>query len=317
MALVAGLGARRSYIPVGHVTCFLVCTARRYDATRSSGLEPRWAGSMGGFIFRNPGTCFFLVVGALMNIGSRLNDAYTFVNAGLPHQVYEGVGAAVFFITIVVLLYRWDRERLAPGKDEEKNAANEEKPVVTRFATAMPMEVGKSEPSSAVAPLLNGIRISIVGDPNGFGPPIGTLTFTATVRGSFSRLRIFLDFAERHVVFGKIGPKRIPIIEISDTYPGQEIAAVLGGIVLAMSPEGWWGPSPDTKLRMGLENGMNLEAQASVLILGPDDEQKQRFDFLVIQPRCRSDRSVTDANDLIRILTRDAFDFADQWEPAK
>jgi hypothetical protein len=41
--------------------------------------------AMGNFILRNPGTCFFLVVGAVMNVGSRINDAYTFVNAGLPH----------------------------------------------------------------------------------------------------------------------------------------------------------------------------------------------------------------------------------------
>jgi prolipoprotein diacylglyceryltransferase len=63
---------------------------------------------MAGFVFKNPGTCFFLAVGILMNIGSRLNDAYTFFNAGLPHQVYEAFGALIFFVTIIVLLYRWD-----------------------------------------------------------------------------------------------------------------------------------------------------------------------------------------------------------------
>ena len=68
---------------------------------------------MWAFIIRNPGTCFFLVVGAVMNIGSRLNDAYTFFNAGLPHQVYEAFGALVFFLSVAVLLFRWDKQRIA------------------------------------------------------------------------------------------------------------------------------------------------------------------------------------------------------------
>ena len=66
---------------------------------------------MWAFVLRNPGTCIFMALGAAMNVGSKLNDAYTFINAGLPHQVYEAVGAAVFFITVALLLFRWDKER--------------------------------------------------------------------------------------------------------------------------------------------------------------------------------------------------------------
>lgn len=54
-----------------------------------------------------------MVVGAAMNIGSKINDAYTFINAGLPHQVYEAVGAGVFFVAVAMLLFRWDKERHA------------------------------------------------------------------------------------------------------------------------------------------------------------------------------------------------------------
>jgi len=52
-----------------------------------------------------------MALGAAMNVGSKLNDAYTFINAGLPHQVYEAVGAAIFFIAVALLLFRWDKER--------------------------------------------------------------------------------------------------------------------------------------------------------------------------------------------------------------
>jgi len=52
-----------------------------------------------------------MVVGVAMNVGSKINDAYTFINAGLPHQVYEAVGAGVFFVAVVMLLFRWDKER--------------------------------------------------------------------------------------------------------------------------------------------------------------------------------------------------------------
>ncbi len=66
---------------------------------------------MFSFMLKNPGTCIALVLGAVMNVGSKINDAYTFVNAGLPHQVYEAVGAAVFFLAVALLLFRWDKER--------------------------------------------------------------------------------------------------------------------------------------------------------------------------------------------------------------
>ncbi len=49
----------------------------------------------------------------LINVGSRVNDAYTLINAGLPVQIWEAIGASAFFMAVIFLLYRWDRDRPA------------------------------------------------------------------------------------------------------------------------------------------------------------------------------------------------------------
>jgi hypothetical protein len=52
-----------------------------------------------------------MTAGAFINVGSRINDAYSLINAGLPVQIWEAVGASIFFISVIFLLYRWDRDR--------------------------------------------------------------------------------------------------------------------------------------------------------------------------------------------------------------
>lgn len=47
-----------------------------------------------------------LVLGALLAVGSRLNDIYTVINAGLPGAVWEAIGWAIFFSTVIVVLAR-------------------------------------------------------------------------------------------------------------------------------------------------------------------------------------------------------------------
>lgn len=63
------------------------------------------------FLFRHPIASLLLVVGSAMNVGSRINDAYTLWTTGLPTQVWEAIGAAIFFLAVIALLYRWDKER--------------------------------------------------------------------------------------------------------------------------------------------------------------------------------------------------------------
>ena len=46
------------------------------------------------------------MVGALTTIAAFVNDAYELANAGLPNMVWAAVGAAVFFVSVVSILFR-------------------------------------------------------------------------------------------------------------------------------------------------------------------------------------------------------------------
>jgi hypothetical protein len=59
------------------------------------------------FLRDHPVTSIGLVLGSLLNVGSRVNEAYSFLNAGLPVEIWEAIGAAIFFLSVIVLLYRW------------------------------------------------------------------------------------------------------------------------------------------------------------------------------------------------------------------
>jgi hypothetical protein len=52
-------------------------------------------------------TSVFMVVGAFISVGARINDAYSLINAGLPASAWEAIGAAIFFASVIVLLASW------------------------------------------------------------------------------------------------------------------------------------------------------------------------------------------------------------------
>jgi hypothetical protein len=62
-----------------------------------------------GFLKNHPGSSVFAVLGAFLTVGSKVNDAYSLINAGLPSQVWEAVGAAIFFAAVITVLYRWEQ----------------------------------------------------------------------------------------------------------------------------------------------------------------------------------------------------------------
>jgi hypothetical protein len=82
-----------------------------------SNIRPRFAGveqvtiiryelSMLRFVKEYIGYSLLLVLGAIITVGSRINDAYTIMNAGLPAGVWEAVGLGIFMCTMFVVLAR-------------------------------------------------------------------------------------------------------------------------------------------------------------------------------------------------------------------
>jgi len=68
------------------------------------------------FLREYPITSVWIAVGFILNVGSRVNDAYNFINAGLPAAIWEAIGAAIFFLAVFVLLYRWHEAHDISGK---------------------------------------------------------------------------------------------------------------------------------------------------------------------------------------------------------
>jgi hypothetical protein len=62
------------------------------------------------FIKRHVVPSIALAVGAIIAIGSRVNDAYTLIHAGLPASAWEAIGLAIFFASVTVLLVRFYAE---------------------------------------------------------------------------------------------------------------------------------------------------------------------------------------------------------------
>jgi hypothetical protein len=60
-------------------------------------------------------TSVFMVVGAFISVGARINDAYSLINAHLPASAWEAIGALTFFASVVVLLVNWDKAKAQQG----------------------------------------------------------------------------------------------------------------------------------------------------------------------------------------------------------
>src|SRR5580704_17255453 len=58
------------------------------------------------FVKEYIGYSLLLVLGAVITVGSRINEAYTIMNAGLPAGVWEAVGLGIFMCTMFVVLAR-------------------------------------------------------------------------------------------------------------------------------------------------------------------------------------------------------------------
>jgi hypothetical protein len=80
------------------------------------------------FLRQYPIVSISMVLGAFINVGSRLNDAYSLIHAGLPPAAWEAIGAAVFFISVIVLLARWHQAHpvspKAAGNNDRQRAHN-------------------------------------------------------------------------------------------------------------------------------------------------------------------------------------------------
>jgi hypothetical protein len=58
------------------------------------------------FIREHIFSALFLVLSAILTLGSRINDAYTIINAGLPAGVWEAIGLGTFMATVFVVIAR-------------------------------------------------------------------------------------------------------------------------------------------------------------------------------------------------------------------
>jgi hypothetical protein len=66
-----------------------------------------------------------LVLGPLITIAVKVNDAYTLYNLGLPRLVWEAIGGGIFFLAVFALLYRFYNQHQAAsvGPDSNSRAA--------------------------------------------------------------------------------------------------------------------------------------------------------------------------------------------------
>ena len=61
------------------------------------------------FIRKHLITSVLMVFGVLINVGSRINDVYSLINAHLPTSVWEAIGAVIFFGSVIALLISWHK----------------------------------------------------------------------------------------------------------------------------------------------------------------------------------------------------------------
>jgi hypothetical protein len=72
-----------------------------------------------------------LVGSGALTVASRLNDVYTVFNAGLPNGVWQAIGMAIFFATIIVLLAKWHQTNVtqpSPSKSASPAAGIKTEP---------------------------------------------------------------------------------------------------------------------------------------------------------------------------------------------
>jgi hypothetical protein len=64
---------------------------------------------MWAFLQQHPIASIGMVIGAFIAVGALLNDVYSIVDAGLSPAAWEAIGSVVFFVSVIVLLFRWSR----------------------------------------------------------------------------------------------------------------------------------------------------------------------------------------------------------------
>jgi hypothetical protein len=72
------------------------------------------------FLRRHVWAAALLVGSGFLSVASRLNDVYTLINAGLPNGVWQAIGLAIFFATVIVLLARWEQGTSSKLKEEKQ-----------------------------------------------------------------------------------------------------------------------------------------------------------------------------------------------------
>jgi hypothetical protein len=70
------------------------------------------------FLREHPFAAVGMVVGSLISVASRMNDAYALINAGLPASAWEAIGAAIFFLSVIALLLNWHKASDQAGTTE-------------------------------------------------------------------------------------------------------------------------------------------------------------------------------------------------------
>lgn len=65
-------------------------------------------GSFADFTRRNAGPAIWAAFGGLWSVYGLVSGAYDLWTAGLPPLAWAAIGAAIFFVSVIVLLYRFD-----------------------------------------------------------------------------------------------------------------------------------------------------------------------------------------------------------------
>ena len=83
-----------------------------------------------GFLRSHVIAAFMLVGGPLVAIVATLNDAYTILTLGLPTQVWQALGAALFFAAVIILLYRFHNEHQHKDVKQQPTTQDKQQPKV-------------------------------------------------------------------------------------------------------------------------------------------------------------------------------------------
>jgi len=236
---------------------------------------------MWSFLKNNVLTSILFVCGGALALASRVNDAYSLINAGLPNGAWEAIGLAIFFFTVIAILYRFSSQ----------------------------YSETKKPPISKARPFLKDVNIFSAS----ISPPLNA-RFTAKFARNGSRGRFYVDHSH-FMGFGSdvwIGPNRIFLAEVKDFVAEQ---AVDIAILTAYERDGkkhWrWGQGDKDSPPTGhsLFAATTWHHRCRVTFIPNGDNAEPEYFYFIVDTQC--------SDETPRLIPLYYFHFAEEWEPSQ